>query len=295
MFRILSVLALLAATAAYGSDTPISPPHTVLTGSTFTYIVRPADTLTSVSARFGVTNATLLWLNGLPPKARLRPGDALVVSNRHIAVLDAATPLVLNVAQRMIFFTDRGGTTAYPVAVGLRTWPTPRGRFTIIEKESNPAWDVPLSIQEEMRQQGKPVITRVPPGPDNPLGAHFLRLSFPAVGIHGTNGPATVFRFASHGCIRMHPDDIAALFSRTEVGMAGVSVYEPVLLAVDGGAIVLEVHPDVYRRGPPPLAHVQSLAAAYGVSTVIDWAHVADEIRLARGIAVDVRLSTASR
>jgi L,D-transpeptidase ErfK/SrfK len=294
MFRILSVLALLTATGLHALDMPISP-RTILSGSTFTYIVRPDDTLTIVGARFGVTNATLLWLNDLPSNARLRPGDALLVNNRHIAALDAAAPLVLNVAQRMIFLTDRGETTGFPVAVGLRTWPTPRGRFTILERETNPAWDVPVSIQEEMRQQGKPVVTRVPPGPGNPLGSHFLRLSFPGVGIHGTNSPASIFRFASHGCVRMHPDDIAALFSRTAVGTAGVSVYEPVLLAIDGTSIVLEVHPDVYRRGPPPLAHVQSLAAAYGISTDIDWTRVAQELRLARGIAIDVGLGTASR
>jgi hypothetical protein len=36
---------------------------------------------------------------------------------------------------------------------------------------------VPLSIQEEMRSQGRPVITQMPPGPTNPLGEFWLALS----------------------------------------------------------------------------------------------------------------------
>jgi len=51
--------------------------HTVVAG----------DSLTALSARFGVPLATLARLNGLRSTAALRQGDSLVVDNRHIAVL----------------------------------------------------------------------------------------------------------------------------------------------------------------------------------------------------------------
>ena len=69
-------------------------------------------------------------------------------------------------------------------------------------------WIVPESIQEEMRREGKDVLTRVPPGPDNPLGRHWIGLSIGGIGIHGTIAPSSVYHFRSHGCIRLHPDDV---------------------------------------------------------------------------------------
>jgi L,D-transpeptidase ErfK/SrfK len=199
--------------------------------------------------------------------------------------------MVLNVAQRMLYFTDPGGTRAYPIGVGTRDWPTPLGSFTVVDKEENPAWDVPSSIQEEMRRQGKPVIVRMAPGPKNPLGAHFIRLSFWNLGIHGTIEPSSVYRYSSHGCVRMQPDDIAALYPRVDAGMPGVSVYEPVLLTVAHGRVFIEVHPDVYRRAPAPLARVKGLVAGQQLDERVDWALLTEAIRHQAGIAVDVTRS----
>ena len=52
----------------------------------------------------------------------------------------------------------------------------------------------------------------MPPGPDNPLGKHWLGLSIHGYGIHGTIAPSSIYQFRTHGCIRLHPDDIAELF-----------------------------------------------------------------------------------
>ena len=133
--------------------------------------------------------------------------DAPVVVNQQVAttsinmtsaptVLDAAgLSIVITLPQRLLFHYVDGGLRAhYPIAVGLSDWQTPLGPFTIIEKEEDPTWDVPESIQEEMRLEGKRVLTKVPPGPDNPLGRHWLRLSFSGVGLHGTNVPSSVYR-----------------------------------------------------------------------------------------------------
>jgi L,D-transpeptidase ErfK/SrfK len=75
------------------------------------------------------------------------------------------------------------------------------------------------------------VKTRVPPGPDNPLGQYRLGLNLAGYGIHGTLAPTSIDRFRSHGCIRLHPDDIADLFGRVPIGTPGHITYTPLILA----------------------------------------------------------------
>jgi L,D-transpeptidase ErfK/SrfK len=166
-------------------------------------------------------------------------------------IVPAALPsgIVINIPQRSLFLMSDGRVVVrYPVGLGRPSWPTFIGAFTIATKEVDPVWDVPVSIQEEQRRAGKPVLTRVAPGRDNPLGKYWLGLSVAGYGIHGTNAPSTVPTFQSHGCIRMLARDIEALFSRVEVGTNGVSIYEPILVALLDGELWLEAHPDIYRR-----------------------------------------------
>jgi L,D-transpeptidase ErfK/SrfK len=77
----------------------------------------------------------------------------------------------------------------------------------------DPVSDIPASIQGELRLGGKPVVARVPPGPANPLRKYWLGLSVAKYGIHGTNAPASISRFQTHGCVRMHAADIEVLFA----------------------------------------------------------------------------------
>lgn len=98
---------------------------------------------------------------------------------------------------------------SYPIATGMRGWPTPLGLFTIIRKDINPTWYPPSWADEE-----KPV----PPGPKNPLGNRRLLLSDPSYGIHGTNRISSIGKYVTHGCIRLYPWDILDLFDRVQVG-----------------------------------------------------------------------------
>jgi L,D-transpeptidase ErfK/SrfK len=146
-----------------------------------------------------------------------------------------------------------------------------------------------------MRREGKPIITSIPPCPANPLGRHWIRLSHPGLGLHGTNVPTSIYRFTTHGCIRLHPDDVANLFDRVQVGDAGVTVYDPVLLArVADGRLFAEVQPDPYRQGPDPLRHLQRLADTTGLASEIDWDRVRDVVRRREGVAVDVTRGKAT-
>lgn len=257
------------------------------------HVVVRGDSLTSIGARYGQSVRRLAETNGLDPRARLEVGQRLIVCSRHLAprVAGLDDGIVINLPQRMAFRYVAGRLDgAWPVAVGRPDWPTPVGDFTVRTREQDKTWYVPVSIQEEMRREGKPVLTQVPPGPENPLGRHWIGLSLPAIGIHGTNAPASVYGFRSHGCIRMHPDDVAALFERVTLGERGRIVYEPLLLARDArGRIWFEANPDAYRRGGGTIETVRATAREQGIAeAAVDWAQVATMLRERDGLAREV-------
>lgn len=260
----------------------------VLVDRSTRHTVSQGDNLTLIGARYGVSTRLLIQMNGLDPKAPLRVGQQLIVVARHVVPASLSDGMLINLPQRMVYlFRDGRVTRGFPVAVGRPAWPTPTGDFTVINRQTDKTWYVPKSIQEEMRREGKPVLTEVPPGPDNPLGRHWIGLSLPAIGLHGTIAPASIYGFRSHGCVRMHPDDVADLFDQVAVGDPGRIVYEPLLLARDGdGRIWFEANPDAYRRGGGTLDTVRAMARDKGIAEgEIDWARVATMLRERDGLA----------
>jgi len=272
-----ALLVTLAAVAA--AEERERPPGTALVGSELEYIVAQGESLTGVGARFGVEIPALAAANGLTAHSRLAAGQVLRVDGRHLAV--ASMPdwgIVVNVPQRFLFYAEEGVLAlAFPVAVGRPDWKTPTGDFRIVTRERHPVWEVPLSIQQEMRRLHQRVLRKVPPGPENPLGDYWMGLSGSGCGIHATNAPASIYSFRTHGCIRLHPDDAARLFERTVVGLPVRIVYEPVLVAkTPDGAVWLEVHRDIYRTGQDPVAKARALAADAGIEGEIDWTVAAE-------------------
>ena len=265
-----------------------------LAGGVTDLVVGPRDTLRTIGARFGLDVATLARENGMPVDGRLAAGQVLRIDNRHIVpAASDSVELVVNVPQRMLFYRGADSSTlGYPIAVGRPSWPTPTGDFTVMVLERHPTWEVPRSILEESRRAGRIQAPVVPPGPNNPLGDFWIGLSLAGIGVHATNAPASIFRTASHGCIRVHPHDIAQLFNRVQVGTPGRIIYEPVLLAVVDEDVYLEVHRDVYRRSvAKPQNLARTLAAAAGVSERIDWAIADAVVATADGIARSVAVS----
>ena len=258
------------------------------TGGIQGYQVIAGDTWRSVSARFGVDEATLAHDNGLRPTKPLHAGDVLTIDNRHIVPNAATTSrsVIVNVPQRRVFFANaEGQVVGFPVAVGRPGWPTPIQPFRIISRERDPSWEVPESILEEARRAGKRLAPVVPPGPDNPLGKYWLGLSIGDVGIHGTNAPTSIYRAATHGCIRVHPDDIAWLFEHVETGTAGATIYEPVLITTLGQDVFVEAHRDVYGKQRDAEAMLRNRAEELGIVERIDWSAVRETLRAREGIA----------
>ena len=285
--RLLAVVIACVSPALVSAQVTAVSAGRALTGGIRTHVVAKGETLGDIGARYGVDPATVAADSGIPVGAALKPGQPLVVDNRHL-VPDLAGQglLVVNVPQRMLFYRVDGVVAGTPVAVGLPHWQTPVRPFTVVVKETDPTWDVPVSILEEARQRGRSLPARVPPGPNNPLGRFWLGLSIPGVGIHSTNAPSSIYRVTTHGCIRVGPSDMEWLFPRVAAGAAGEVIYEPILLGLVGDEIYLEVHRDVYRRlRKTPGAVVFDLARMAGLDMDIDWVR-ADTVMAARhGVA----------
>jgi L,D-transpeptidase ErfK/SrfK len=260
-----------------------------LVGGPFDYQVKRGDSLALLGARFGVDPRLLARANGLLPQARLSIGQSLRVENRHV-VPDAGDGIVVNIPQRLLFFFHDGALAAwYPIALGRPDWQTPAGRFEVVSLRRRPTWHVPPSIQEEMRRHGEPVRTVVPPGPENPLGENWIGLSGSFCGIHGTNAPASIYSFRTHGCIRLHPDDVADLFTRVSIGTKVEIAYEPVLVARGSdGAVFLEVNPDIYGRAGNLRALFEAAAARQQVLEIVDPARVGAVLADRAGIALRI-------
>lgn len=260
--------------------------QTVITGGTTDHVVTRGESLRSIGARHGVDPATLAADNGLSLTAPLAVGRTLRVDNRHIVPPGAAPDEILvNVPQRMLFYRTGDTTLAFPVAVGRADWRTPTAEFSIVVKEENPTWDVPASIRAEARRAGRELPARVPPGPGNPLGKHWLGLDIGGVGIHGTNAPASIYQAVTHGCMRMHPDDVERLFGLVRLGTRGRIVYHPVLVAEAGGQIYLEAHRDIYRRAGDVVETMRAAAQVAGLSESIDWERATRTARAREGVA----------
>lgn len=97
----------------------------------------------------------------------------------------------------------------YEVAVGQDDWQTPQGKFAVINKLENPAWQHPITRDE------------IAPGPENPLGTRWIGFwsdGQAQIGFHGTNQEELIGQAVSHGCVRMRNQDIEALYQQVGVG-----------------------------------------------------------------------------
>jgi L,D-transpeptidase ErfK/SrfK len=294
------VLAILlgapAAARAEEPATPLPPISHRIAGGQFDFIVWEGSTFTSIGSRFGESPKVLARENGKQVTDRLQTGDTIHIDNRHIVPIEGSDLIEVNLPQRMLFHFEGGRLSgAYPVAIGQpgKQWQTPTGAFTVIQMRENPTWRPPASIQREEEEEGKEVVDEIEPGPDNPLGKYWIGLSFPVIGIHGTNHPVSVYSYRTHGCVRLHPDDIEALFNAVDVNDSGQIVYIPVMLArLDDGRIFLESEKDIYRRGSGDIGAVKALARADGIDTLIDWSHAGEVLNDQDGIARDVTATT---
>lgn len=205
------------------------------------------DTLADVARQFKLGHEEIRLAN--PHVDFWLPGEGarVVLPTRFILPRADRRGIVLNVPEMRLYYYPRdvGPATVvtYPVSIGRMNWSTPLGLTRVTAKVRNPGWRPPASIRAEAAARGEPLPEYIPPGPDNPLGAHALRLDLPGYLIHGTNRPYGVGMRVTHGCIRMYPEDIQRLFPEVDVGTPVQIVSQPVKVGWLGDTLFMEVHP----------------------------------------------------
>ncbi|HEU4746973.1 MAG TPA: L,D-transpeptidase [Gemmatimonadaceae bacterium] len=124
-----------------------------------------------------------------------------------IAAREAPLALRASVSERMLYVRKGDSTIkTFQVAVGTPRYPTPRGTFKVRKMIWNPSWRPPPGSDWA---RGKKATA--PGDPRNPMKVVKIFFKEPDYYIHGTGEVESLGSAASHGCIRMDPEEIAEL------------------------------------------------------------------------------------
>jgi L,D-transpeptidase ErfK/SrfK len=300
---LIGLLAFTSAERAQATVYTLPSPEATVVGEDQTVETVYEDTLYDLARKFSLGSEELIRVNpGVDPWLP-GAGKQLVVPNRHILPPGPHEGIVVNLPEHRLYYypkPKRGApieVITYPVSIGKMDWRTPLGLTHVISKQKNPTWYPPESVRKEHAEAGDPLPASVPSGPDNPLGLFAMRL---AAGngtylIHGTNNPIAVGLAVTHGCIRMYPDDVAALFPLIPVGTSVRLINEPIKVAWVDGELLLEAHPPVDAQGqsfePEIDQFADMLRTAVGDTTVaIHWDYAREVLQKADGVIATVAL-----
>lgn len=221
-----------------------------IVGRNVIHTVKSGENLLIIAQRYNLALDHLAFANGYAPTTvDVAVGEQLLIPGER--VLPKNPPkngLVLNLPERGLYFFRNGQFDRFiPVSIGdEKGFQTPTGSYHIIERIANPTWYPPSWAKEK---------GPVGPGPDNPLGAHWIGLSLTRTGIHGTNQPLNIGNSVTHGCIRAYPDMVKKLFADVVVGWPVRIEYESAKLGRGpNGETKLVTFPDVYAKMNPAVA-----------------------------------------
>ena len=247
--------------------------------------VRDEQTLLDIARAYDLGYDDIIAANpGVDPWTPAA-GERVLLPLAHVLPDAPRQGIVINLAARRLFYfppvapgasVKQGAPTeviTHPIGIGREGWSTPLGTTKVAKKHDGPAWTVPASILREHAAKGEPLPAVVPPGPDNPLGSHALRLGWSSILIHGTNKPAGIGMRVSHGCIQLYPEDIEPLFAAVPEGTPVRVVDQPYLAGFGADGLVLEAHAPASAGGAKAQAR-QALARAVKaqrMEVAIDW------------------------
>jgi len=247
----------LACSPARGSVYALPEDGSTIIGENGSMTTVYEDSLPDLAQRYSLGYYEIIRANPAVDVWVPGAGKHLTLPGKRILPPGPRDGIVVNLPEHRLYFYpkprrgEKPAVITYPVSIGKMDWRTPLGETRIVSKVRNPSWTPPESVRKEHAERGDILPKVVPAGPDNPLGAFAMRL---AVGggsylIHGTNNPLAVGMAVTHGCIRMYPEDIAALFPLVPVGTKVRLVNEPVKAAWSQGQLLIEVHPPVDAEG----------------------------------------------
>ena len=263
-------------------------------GSSTTYTVREGDTLLDIARDFDLGFNELRLLYPEQDPWVLTPGRELTIPGKWITpnpLHPQRCRILINLPEMRLFLFNfsRKLIRTYPVGIGTTNDPTPMGGFAISERIKNPVWTVPPGLTEEYQ------ITQIPAGENNPLGKYWLGLKGSRSGLHGTNFPWSIGRLATHGCIRLYPEDISRIFSLVDYETQVQIVYRPIKFGTRRNRIFVEVHPDVYDRIDDLAAHAYRLLQKKALISRVDMNKLRQALQQKSGLPVNISPGAAHR
>ena len=293
----LAALLVGAACGAHATQYPLNSADALMFGENETITTFGEDTLPDLARRYSLGYEEIqranpgvdVWLPG--------EGTPLLLPGQRLLPPGPREGIVVNLPEHRLYYypkVKKGETPyviTYPVSIGKMDWSTPLGKTRIVDKRKNPLWYPPESVRKEHAERGEPLPAVVKAGPDNPLGAYAMRLDLKpgAYLIHGTNNPIAVGMAITHGCIRMYPEDIEALFPLVPVNTPVWLINEPVKVARVNGQVWLEVHPPVDAEGQRAAVNIEGFYALANASlgetpAAIHWDFVLATLQEASGL-----------
>ncbi|WP_458524592.1 L,D-transpeptidase family protein [Onishia taeanensis] len=269
-----------------------------IVGQTSTIIAETSDTLLDIGRRHGIGYEEMRRAN--PEVNVWYPGEGteIVIPSRFILPPGPREGVVVNVAEMRIYFFPeaKDGETrhveTYPVSVGRMDWKTPLGTTSITQMVKNPAWYPPQSIIKEHAEDGRGQLPSVvPAGPDNPLGSRKMRLNIPGYLIHGTNRPDGIGMRVTHGCIRMLPEDVEALFEKVGVGTQVRLINEPFKLGWSNGTLYVQAYPYLDEEDGTTVERITNALSQVdeevkGLDYPVDYSRLRDVVEVPGGLPV---------
>ncbi len=209
-------------------------------------VARAGETLIEIARRYDIGYQEIIHANpDIKPDKKMFVGTKVVIPSRFILPSAPREGLIINLSELRSYYYPKGKdvVVTHPVGIGRDGhWKTPLGITKITRKDKNPYWRPTANVRAEAAKYGTPIPSVFPPGPNNPLGEHSLRLGWPTYLIHGTNRPEGVGAQVSAGCIRMLPEDIEYLFDTISVGTKVTVIDEPYKVGWDGRELYFEAH-----------------------------------------------------
>jgi len=151
---------------------------------------------------------------------------ALAAGRNHVALHTASVQpnvtddslghtIVVRLNENRLYLYDGFSVVrSFSVATAKPGFTTPTGVWKIYDKQENPTWYNPAQDG-----WGADLPAVIPGGPGNPMGPRAIYITAPGlIRIHGTTDDASIGRYASHGCIRMHNTEVEQLYPQVEVG-----------------------------------------------------------------------------
>jgi L,D-transpeptidase ErfK/SrfK len=217
-----------------------------LIGSIQYYQIEKDETLYDIARHFDLGISELSLANPDIDPWIPAVGARIILPTAHLLPDVKKSGIVINLAEaRLYYFPQAGEIKTFPVSVGMDDSQTPLGLTKVVKKRKDPTWVPPKSI----RTANPDLPEKVPPGDNNPLGQYAMNLESTTnfkwlrITIHGTNTPWSIGTPASHGCIRLYPEDIEVLFNTVPIGTAVNIINQPIKIGMVDSKLYIEAYP----------------------------------------------------